>query len=150
MAAGVSISIPPAGKRGSILVVSGLLDVLLPVCLPVEALVFMGLSELLPGTTEVVTTADGCDDTVKLILFVKASLDADAEGANESKTRDVSAGERLADVETGSDSHKLLAELGTVMGSRSSLLCPLFCRLSTGDPTLRIDGGHGQADVRDV
>ena len=92
------------------LVVSGALDVLFPACLPAEDPVFMGLSVLLPETNGVLAVADGCDDPVMLILFDKAPLDAEAEGANESKTREVSIGERLAEVESGSEDYEFLAK----------------------------------------
>ena len=92
------------------LVVSGPLDVLFPVCFPAEEPVFVGIAELLAETNELLAATDDCGDPVMLILFDEGPLDAEAEGANESKTREVSAVERLADVETGSKDYEFLAK----------------------------------------
>lgn len=95
----MSISIPPAGRRASTLVVCGALLVLLPVCLPVGEPVSFGPLVLSPEVVVLLAAARFCDNPVTMALPIDAVFEAEAEGANESKRREVSAGEALAEAE---------------------------------------------------
>ena len=90
---------PPAGKRGSMLVVSDPLMVLLPVSFTADEPVFVDP----PDNIVVLAAANDCEEPVVLKVLNEASFEPEAEGAKESKTREVSAEERLADTETESE-----------------------------------------------
>ena len=93
MAAGVSICTPPAGSRGSMLVVWGAFVVLLlPVCLTVPDPIFVGPLTVPSDPTVVLAAADVPANPVMLAVGKAPSgAEAEAEGANESKIIEVSA-----------------------------------------------------------